>query len=389
MPPLEAWEKVLVNGESFPGTVHGLVGCVGCHGGTQSAEKEVAHADMVVNPSAEADGVCSQCHPHITASAETNLHNNLAGYWTVLEARGASPHKLGEAFSNHCTSCHTTCSDCHISQPNSVGGGFIDGHNFKARPSMTRNCTACHGSRVGNEYLGKHEGLMADVHFRQGRMDCVACHDGDHMHGQPQDCTECHEGPESAQLPPPDHRYSGAQQPSCEACHVTAATKQDDILMHKLHGSKLSCQVCHSISYSSCDGCHVAISAETGNPYYATEGTYFTFLIGKNPIQTYERPYEFVPLRHVPISTTNFEYYGENLLPEFNKVETWKYATPHNIQRFTPQNQSCNYCHGNADIFLTADKVKPEELEANLDVIVDQIPPAILSADQIPDVFGP
>lgn len=389
MPPLEAWQKVLVDAKEFPDSVHGLIGCVGCHGGTQSTEKDVAHADMLVNPSAEADGVCSQCHPHITAAAETNLHNNLGGYMVALEARGASPHKIEAAFANHCTDCHTTCSDCHISQPNSVGGGFIDGHNFNAVPSMTRNCTACHGSRVGNEYLGKHEGLDADVHFVKGRMSCVDCHDGDHMHGQPQDCTQCHEGPESSVMPLPENRYAGAQQPSCEACHMTAATKQDDILMHQLHGSKLSCQVCHSITYSSCDGCHVAISDKTGKPFYATEGTYFTFLIGKNPNQTYERPYAYVPLRHVPISATNFDYYGENLLPEFSNVETWKYATPHNIQRFTPQNQSCNYCHGNADVFLTADKVKPEELEANLDVIVDQIPPAILSADQIPDVFGP
>jgi hypothetical protein len=57
----------------------------------------------------------------------------------------------------------------------SVGGGFIQRASFEKTPPMTRTCTACHGSRVGNEYLGKNEDIPGDVHFRQGRMNCVAC----------------------------------------------------------------------------------------------------------------------------------------------------------------------------------------------------------------------
>ena len=68
-------------------------------------------------------------------------------------------------------------------------------------------------------------------------------------------------------------------------------------------------------------------------------------------------------------------------LPEgmtnFDALSTWRYATPHNIQRQTPQNASCDACHGNEALFLTADKVAPEELNANLPVIVDQIPPPL------------
>jgi hypothetical protein len=62
------------------------------------------------------------------------------------------------------------------------------------------------------------------------------------------------------------------------------------------------------------------------------------------------------------------------LLPNFNTLPSWAYATPHNVQLNTPQTESCNACHGNPDIFLTIDKVKPEEVEANLNVIVDQVP---------------
>jgi thiosulfate/3-mercaptopyruvate sulfurtransferase len=79
-------------------------------------------------------------------------------------------------------------------------------------------------------------------------------------------------------------------------------------------------------------------------------------------------------VRHVPISPTSYEYYGDDLLVNFSALPTWKYATPHNIQRNTPQTEACTNCHENADIFLTADKVLEIELEANAAVIVDEVP---------------
>jgi thiosulfate/3-mercaptopyruvate sulfurtransferase len=100
-----------------------------------------------------------------------------------------------------------------------------------------------------------------------------------------------------------------------------------------------------------------------------------TFLIGLNPRQDDARPYDYVPLRHVPISTDSFAFYGVEALSNFDELPTWKYATPHNIQRNTPQNESCGSCHGNPELFLTADKVAPEELEANRGVIVESVPP--------------
>jgi thiosulfate/3-mercaptopyruvate sulfurtransferase len=118
----------------------------------------------------------------------------------------------------------------------------------------------------------------------------------------------------------------------------------------------------------------VAISEKTGKPFYQTEGDYLTFFIGKNPSPNYHRPYEYVVLRHVPAAVDSYSYYGDNLLPSFDALPTWVYATPHNVQKNTAQNESCNACHGNTDIFLTADKVNPEEVIANQNVIVDQIP---------------
>lgn len=381
MAPLEPWEKVLVDGLTYPNTVHGTIPCTDCHGGEQAADKETAHTGLRANPSADPEQFCGKCHPNTVTMAQNSLHSTLAGYWTVLNARSAPEghEALSTAFGNHCGSCHATCGECHVSQPKGVGGGLIAGHNFNETPSMTRNCTACHGSRVGNEFLGKHEGIMADVHFRQGRMSCVDCHSGAEMHGAGDACEQCHAGPESGAAPPPDHRYDGVQSPRCESCHASVTIKGSGNAMHDQHGGDLSCQVCHSVAYTSCDGCHVAVSETTGNPFYTTGGSYMTFLIGRNVRKSFDRPYDYVPVRHVPIAEDNFDYYGDDLLPNFNALPTWAYTTPHNVQRQTPQNASCDACHGQEALFLTADKVYPEELEANLPVIVDEIPAPISS----------
>jgi len=381
---IEPWEKVLVNGETYPSSIHGLNACTDCHGGTQSQDKEIAHQEMNPNPSEAPEPVCGRCHENVTRYAEINLHNTLEGYWTVLGARGVSQTDPAaqEMINNHCAECHASCGECHVSLPEPAGGGLIEGHVFQRTPPMTSNCTACHASTVGDEFTGNNEGVPADIHFSQGGMVCTDCHSGAEMHGAPYECSSCHAGPVGSDPPPPDHRYSGVQLPSCESCHANVATGDDDILMHDYHGSNLSCQVCHSTLYTSCDGCHVGINDETGNPHSSTEASYLGFYIGRNPDFSYERPYQYIPLRHVPINHESFSFYGISL-PKFDEIETWKYATPHNIQRITPQAESCNNCHGNLELFLTADKVSPEELDANQSVIVDTVPPAITSREQL------
>ena len=384
MAPLEPWEKVLIDSETFPDTVHGIISCTDCHAGRDTGEKEVAHEGLIHDPSANPDHVCGICHEELAAMSEQNLHANLQGYWTVLDERrdleSESDHvQLQEMFGNHCGSCHATCGQCHISQPELVGGGLIDGHLFKETPSMTRNCAACHGSRVGNEYLGRHEGLAADVHFRQGRMNCVDCHPGADMHGEVAETSD-----EAASAgTPPNHRYDGSQAPQCETCHAL----EDIILatnpMHMVHGDNMQCQICHSISYTSCDGCHVAISETSGNPFFATDASYLSLLIGRNPRMSEERPYGYVLVRHIPVAQDSFSYYGDNLLPFFDSLPTWKYTTPHNIQRDTPQTETCNACHGNPELFLTIDKIQEDEIEANRNVLVETIPPAI-PEDELP-----
>lgn len=386
LPVLESWEKVFVDAENFIPTVHGKFPCTSCHGGSQSSDKEVAHTGLNPNPSQGPEVVCGECHPDIAHVFENSLHATVQGFSTIINQRSMPSKHVGieEMLDTNCVSCHNTCGDCHVSQPRSVGGGLYDGHLFQRTPPMDRSCNACHGTRIGNEFLGYNNGLPADIHYLEGGMECTNCHMSNELHGDPAGCNTCHPGPESVSLPLPDHRYDGIQAPSCESCHTPVTTGEDGVIMHQMHGADLSCQVCHSIAYTNCEGCHVGVDKGTGNAIHELDASYNTFLIGRNPIQTYERPYRFVPVRHVPVSPDSFDYIGSNLLPNFSNVETWKYTTPHNIQLDTPQNRTCNACHGNPELFLTADKVAAEELDANQNVILETIPPPITSANQIP-----
>ncbi len=361
MPPLEEWEKVYLKNTAFLEDEHGKVGCVICHGGDSSAEdKDAAHLGILADPSLES---CAICHSDITLSSDISLHATLSGYTHDLEARGGNLNEgtaLDEALGNHCEECHTTCGQCHISRPEELGGGLVTSHVIKATPSMQYNCTACHGSRVGNEYLGNNEGIAADVHWTQETMTCTKCH-GDELHGSGQSV---------------DDMYDNIDVVRCEDCHEDVLT--DDIEQHQQHIGDLQCQVCHSVTYSNCYTCHVGID-QNGLPYRTSDPTVMGFKIGLNPIVSEDRPYTYVVLRHVPVTPDTFDYYGNNLLPDFNASPTWKYSTPHNIQLDTPQNASCNSCHGNEDLFLTEDDVSAAELEANRGVIVINIPEPITS----------
>jgi thiosulfate/3-mercaptopyruvate sulfurtransferase len=364
---LEAWQKVFVE-ESFLATYHARFGCIACHGGTGGTEDmEIAHQEMVRDPHPTNSETCQLCHLDISEAHVDSLHWDLEGYTTVLSERSEAMHwdQLMVAYDNHCTECHASCGQCHISRPTVNDGGLLDGHNPKGQPPMNDTCTGCHGSRVNDEYKGKNEmaeggRYPADVHYNPGGLSCFACHDGESLHGMDGDY---------------DHRYDGPPSPSCtaEGCHDVSPGS--DIEQHdETHLAKLSCQACHSVAYKHCYNCHVQ-QTDDGRPFYRVDPSQMMFRIGLNPRQGPERPWEYVPLRHVPVAKDSFAYYGENLLSNFDSLPTWAYATPHTIQRITPQNSSCDACHGNPDVFLTEDDVLPDELPANQEVIVREVPP--------------
>ena len=230
---------------------------------------------------------------------------------------------------------------------------------------MTRTCTACHGSRVGDEFRGLNSGHAADVHYNRG-MQCTDCHSGAEMHG-------------TAGGDPP-HRYAVPDAPRCVTCHPD----DDDFrgeTAHAMHRDgdgepKLACQVCHSGAYKQCYGCHVSL--EGGAAVYEVNAPTFesvmAFKIGLNPLQDDLHPEPYVVLRHAPIDPGNFAFYGADLLPAFDALPTWRMATPHAIQRATSQNESCGACHGVRELFLGPDDLAPYEIDANRSVLLEDAP---------------
>lgn len=370
MPPLEAWEKVWIDREVYSQDLHAYINCTTCHAGEAVDDMEAAHAGMILDPAADPEATCGTCHTNIAPHAATSLHTTLEGYDTAIYPRSDPVHfeTLEHMESYHCAECHASCGDCHVAQPNSVGGGLLDSHTYVGEPPMSQTCTACHGSRVKNEYYGLNEGLPGDVHLRQARLACNDCHTGEEMHGL---------GVYGEQT----HRYDERSAFTCEDCHSEQVGVGSGVLEHEIHGTEiLSCQACHSVAYTNCVNCHVD-RTEDDVPYYTVEEHFTAFYLGKNPLRSNERPYRYVPLRHVPIDIDSFDAYGANLLSNFLATPTWVYATPHNIQLRTPQTESCLSCHFNDDVFLTLDKLDPAERGgANLDIIVE-------SAPDIPDGF--
>ena len=381
MPPLEAWEKVLINLGKYDsvGELDSHLKkqtCTDCHGGDSSEQDDpaLAHAGLILDPSSIETNVCAECHEEIAQNVAGSMHQNLWGEQTAIAARAGvatfaeCPKALKDGFAGECASCHATCGDCHVSRPDSVGKGFIKSHTFRKKPHQKNQCMACHGSRVAHDFMGDDEtGRKPDVHFAKG-MDCMDCHSGKEMH--------------ASAIGVPD-RYHLPEAPTCEGCHAVQAAN----MYHQMHWDSVSCHVCHAQPYNSCTGCHTGGEWKKDAEYLEINPAE-DFRIGRNPLP--DRRFDFVTLRHVPVVPTSFNPWGgEDLLPAYDSVPTWKYTTPHSIRRWTPRTQNdeglgCGAgCHlgapadgspANADLYLWAAEIEeqwPVEAGANDGVVVD------------------
>ena len=362
MVPLEPFEKVLVS-KAFLETEHGQIACTKCHGGDPAAiDKTTAHAGMDPYPALNSpDASCGECHEEIVATARNSLHATLSTFTTVLKAR-ADMNKWPEidaARKNHCAACHTSsCGGCHVSRPRFAKKGFINGHIFQKHSDPFNQCTACHGSRVGNEYYGMRG--QGDVHVAKYDMDCISCHTDKEMHAA---------APEG--LP---GRYYLKEKISCTDCHQKL--EYGSVRDHNIHIGKVQCQVCHSQTYVNCYSCHVG-KDENGVAYFQNQREVEEMKIGLN----YDKDapgaiYDFMLVRHEPTDPNVFDYYVKDAFTNFDKVPTWKRTSPHNIQRKTWQTANCNNCHGNRELFLSAKDQLAYEQKANARVVVpdDRVP---------------
>ncbi len=385
MPPVEAWEKVLIKlgTKANPGELDqhmATMTCEQCHGGDATAldDPEAAHVGLIADPSAPATNACKQCHPEVAATYWQSMHATLQGETNSIAARAGHatfeqcPQALQTGFKGECTKCHATCGDCHISRPNANGKGFIKSHVFNQKPSQAYQCLACHGARIGYDYLGSDdEGRAPDVHFSKG-MSCMSCH------GQ----VQAHQAAGEA-----FDRYHVANTPRCEHCHAVSTANA----YHQQHWNDLSCHVCHSVAeYQNCAGCHTS-GVYTTDPVYQADNPFQAFRVGRNPFP--DRRFAFVTVRHAPVVPDTYAPWGADPLAAFDALPTWKYTTPHNVRRWTPRTQvaagahCASACHlgepggsdANADLYLWRDFVDagwPVEAGANESVIVDGALPA-------------
>ncbi len=376
--------------------VHALVGCINCHGGKEPASFDEAHAStsFISDPSAQPDIYCSPCHAQLVETNKNSMHTMAWGERTSIAERelGAGfdhtnfescPDALVDGLETECSSCHTTCGQCHVSRPTSVHDGLIASHKFNATPDQNNNCLACHGSRISVDYKGTLVGNNPDVHYLKA-MKCWDCHTED-MHAD-------------ASTAPT--RYHLADLPTCDnsACHSTGIETVN--AWHTQHwpeddGSGLSCYVCHSQPYYNCNSCHTEheykenyTADATTNINTGTRGyvEYPDFRIGYNYDQTLHSG-KWIVVRHIPVSPDTYDNWDHATLANYDVRPTWEYTSPHNIRLYTAQTDTsggadCSAnCHlvgtnadQNAGLYLwqsLIDSAYSDEAAANASVTVD------------------
>jgi hypothetical protein len=269
--------------------------------------------------------------------------------------------RVDEMLKSKCSECHTSCGQCHIDRPDNVFEGLVEGHKIYKTPSYENNCCLCHGSRISEEFYGGGYSRPADVHEQAG-MGCLDCHSEEEFHGETTETAA--------------NMYEVKELPSCRDCH-TDLVNEDNLMHSEVHLEKIQCNVCHSQPYKNCYQCHVGLE-DKGLKHESQQD----FRIGRNPIKSDRHPQDYVLLRHPPIAPDTFTEWGINL-ERFTALPTWKYCSPHNIQKWTQVNTDCENCHESKKLLLTTEFIEQkidegvmveEEIEANATVILEEVP---------------
>ncbi len=400
---MEPWEKVFINLKGVNSVAQldyhmSELSCVDCHGGDASKPNnmEEAHQDFIARPSEYADdgkNSCgkSGCHEALAVDFQQSLHTQLWGEKKMIAIRAGYPNfsscpsTIQDAHAGDCASCHAACGDCHISIPPSAGGGFINSHKFSATPSSVNNCMACHGSRIGDDFIRDGDrGHYGDVHGDKYLMDCMECHTASEMHSATVEGTD---------------RYHYTELPDCEdsGCHSAGAALPQANDYHLVHFDHMSCYVCHSQPYNNCTSCHVNGAWKT-DENYQNHNPEIDIKIGINPLPS--RRFKYATLRHTPVSPDSYKEWNIAeiaVLSNYDALPTWKYTSPHSIMRITSRTdttggKSCyENCHigengKNKDLYLFDADIRnsghpvwddkwADEADANAGVVVDgQLP---------------
>lgn len=335
---------------------------------------ETAHQGMVDSPGSPewnneklAFGICDKCHDDIGKTYENSLHYTLNGFKNALEdytKEGIleTSNPVSFTWNANCYNCHADCGECHVSRPRVQNGGLLSGHLFEQQPPMKDTCAGCHSTRYGVEYTGE-VGPSADTHFYDHDMICTDCHQVSTLHG-------------NGELPKDMHEVKDG--PQCITCHKNVMTEEKGIEAHLAHNPDLlDCTVCHSQEANGCQSCHVSFKDETKTGVTSHSEPVKVFKIAKNPNPNELHPFKYITVRHIPQTADMLDSVGYPKLDNYDKISNWQRSPTHNTQRFTPQNSSCNSCHGVKKVFLTEEDILPTDSKAVEDYLVEDIPPPI------------
>lgn len=207
--------SVQVNGKRFAGSVHGALGCTGCH----SDVKLDSHPSAVYSSKQQfvqqVNRSCRACHGDRQLTAKPQ-------HASAVNGPAAQP-----------------CSSCHGSHRiNRVLAR-------KDKGSDTQYCLTCHGKPITRNVDGKTVSLTIDEAWIKGSV-----HLG-------HECTDCHRSYSKASHPAPKaeataRELAHAASEACERCHLEKAVKEKD----SIHAVVLARGDQRAPGCSDCHGSH-------------------------------------------------------------------------------------------------------------------------------------
>jgi hypothetical protein len=209
--------SLYIPGDTFAKSVHGGIGCTGCHSDIKLESHPPSNKKMTSKReySVRSADVCRGCHEEQSAQWEGSIHAALV----------RSDHPVAPV-----------CTDCHL--PHSVGPAATL-ETMDAIP-----CKRCHGA-VFDAYAGSVHGRAKSKGTPLAPI-CSGCHGAhevsaaDLAGGLKNTCLGCHANAldaHSAWLPNAGLHFDAV---SCSACHVPASQRKVDLRLYDSAGQQIS-----------------------------------------------------------------------------------------------------------------------------------------------------
>lgn len=252
----------------------------------------------------------------------TSLHATAQGMRTAWEAPDGIGAFTGIDYDTvGCKNCHEwgsyvprpdrdTCESCHL-----------DG---KEEDSET--CYSCHKRQY---FTNKPTELAEpDVHRAAG-MQCVACHKGGDLHGDPEVYASMLE--------------EGAIDVKCEDCHENLSPTQ----AHTVHGDQIHCSACHTRTIVTCYNCHLDTMVGGGGSIAATKMRDWVFLMNDQSGKVRAANFQSVAYEAGGATANSFIAFA-----------------PYEAHTIMPVGRPCTACHGTTMNQAVAELVASDKITA-------------------------